>query len=140
MLALKGEVPSGFVMVQNAGGEAEVLTLVVAPAFRRSGVARKLMQWAIKATHEGGAERLVLEVSEQNHAARALYFGLGFFEIGQRSVKDEFLVLIINHAYQFMCGITISDLLRFYSYIINTSFYQKTFFIRIGLWLLLPVQ
>jgi len=84
-LALADSEPCGLVMLQQTPDEAEVLTLVVSPEHRRIGVARRLMEWAIDVATDACVERLVLEVSEQNQAARQLYEGLGFTEIGRRS-------------------------------------------------------
>ncbi|NKB45936.1 MAG: GNAT family N-acetyltransferase, partial [Alphaproteobacteria bacterium] len=39
--------PVGFILVQTAAGESEILTLVVAAAHRRCGIARQLIKQAI---------------------------------------------------------------------------------------------
>ncbi len=76
--------PDGFVLVQVAGDEAEVLTLAVRPAARRRGLARALTVRAAARAAAQGARRLFLEVAEDNAAARALYDALGFRAVGRR--------------------------------------------------------
>ncbi|MFZ1991217.1 MAG: ribosomal protein S18-alanine N-acetyltransferase [Alphaproteobacteria bacterium] len=84
-LALAGGEPAGFIMIQTTPDEAEVLTLVVARQSRRQGVGRRLIEWAIERSAGAGCVRILLEVSESNEAARALYSQAGFQQIGARS-------------------------------------------------------
>lgn len=72
--------PLGFVMLRRAADEAEILTLAVAPAARRAGVGRGL----VEAVAAAGGEALFLEVAADNAAARALYAATGFVEAGRR--------------------------------------------------------
>ena len=74
----------GFVLVRAAGGEAEILTLAVAPAHRRQGLARALVRLAAAHAAILGATSLFLEVGARNDAAQALYRGLGFQAVGRR--------------------------------------------------------
>ena len=74
----------GFVMGRAVAGEAEVLTLAVAPEQRRQGVARALMQGFAAQAQAAGAETAFLEVAADNHAAIALYLSLGYAEAGRR--------------------------------------------------------
>jgi ribosomal-protein-alanine N-acetyltransferase len=74
----------GFLLGRAIAGEAEVLTLAVAPAARRRGVARALMAAAIAAAEAAGAEALFLEVAADNLAALQLYAGAGFVRVGAR--------------------------------------------------------
>ncbi len=76
--------PDGFVMVQAAADEAEILTLAVRPTARRKGVATALVETAAQRVELAGAGRLFLEVAEDNLAARALYARLGFEPVGRR--------------------------------------------------------
>lgn len=77
-------VPQGFVMGRVAADEAEILTLAVSGAARRQGLGRALLDWLGAQAVTRGARRLVLEVSDRNQAARALYGAAGFAEIGRR--------------------------------------------------------
>ena len=72
----------GFGLLRLLPGEAEILTLAVQPEARRQGLGRLLVQELI--AQATGAERVFLEVAESNQAARALYAGCGFEEIGRR--------------------------------------------------------
>ncbi|MDO1559291.1 GNAT family N-acetyltransferase [Brevundimonas sp. 2R-24] len=72
---------AGFLIIREAAGEAEILTLAVRTAARRQGLARGLIRTALE---EIGAERLFLEVADDNAAALALYAGLGFEKVGFR--------------------------------------------------------
>lgn len=84
LLAAAGGDPVGFVLARTAGDEAEIIGLAVIPPWRRRGVGRDLLQAAMRAAKARGAHRLLLEVSEVNAAAIALYRGLGFAAVGQR--------------------------------------------------------
>jgi ribosomal-protein-alanine N-acetyltransferase len=93
IMAAQLSLPGVFGLIDEAGGmilarvaadEAEILTLAVAPAARRRGLAAALVREAARTARQRGAARLLLEVSATNHAARALYAGLGFTEQGRR--------------------------------------------------------
>lgn len=75
---------TGFILVRAAGGEAEVLTLAVAPAARRRGTASALVVAASERAAEAGAEIMFLEVNASNYPAIALYKQIGFSEVGRR--------------------------------------------------------
>ena len=74
----------GFVLARAAGGEAEILTLAVAPAARGKGLGRSLLQAAINKAQDMGAQTMFLEVGADNPRALALYAGLGFAKVGTR--------------------------------------------------------
>jgi ribosomal-protein-alanine N-acetyltransferase len=74
----------GLAMLRVVAGEAEILTLGVGPELRRQGRARALLMAAAAHAAASGAEILFLEVSVTNDAARALYAGFGFVEVGRR--------------------------------------------------------
>lgn len=77
--------PDGFILAQAAGGEAEILTLAVAPAARGRGLGRALVTAAARHAATMGANALFLEVEEGNAPALALYAGLGFLQVGRRT-------------------------------------------------------
>ncbi|MFC7500868.1 GNAT family N-acetyltransferase, partial [Nocardioides sp. GCM10030258] len=52
---------------------------------RRSGVATALLAAVQALAAEGGADRLLLEVREDNAAARGFYERHGFTELGKRA-------------------------------------------------------
>jgi ribosomal-protein-alanine N-acetyltransferase len=74
----------GFVLARVAAGEAEILTLAVAPSARGKGLGRVLLEAAIDAARTKGAKEMFLEVGADNPAALALYAGLGFANVGTR--------------------------------------------------------
>ena len=64
--------------------EANLYTVSTAPALRRQGAARTLLQYAFAQLAAQGAQTVFLEVRAQNKAARTLYTALGFEETGTR--------------------------------------------------------
>lgn len=74
----------GFILWRALAGEAEILTLAVAPAARRQGLARALLTGAVKAARAAGADAMFLEVAVSNAAAIGLYDRAGFERTGRR--------------------------------------------------------
>lgn len=74
----------GFVMGRAIAGEAEVLTLAVAPEARRQGIARRLMAEFCTRAIGFGAQTAFLEVAESNSAAISLYRTVGYVISGRR--------------------------------------------------------
>ncbi len=84
LLALPGvfgfiDPGGGCILARRAGGEAEILTLAVAPAARRRGAGRALLDRVA-----ASPEPLFLEVAAGNAPALALYAAAGFGEVGRR--------------------------------------------------------
>lgn len=75
---------AGFVIGRTLAGEAELLTLAVAPEARRAGTGRRLVARFLGAAAARGATAAYLEVAEDNDAALRLYAGQGFAEAGRR--------------------------------------------------------
>ncbi len=75
----------GFALVRQTRGESELLTLGVVPERRNAGVARQLMTTLLSNVTREGATTMVLEVAEDNHAARHLYETIGFVAVGRRA-------------------------------------------------------
>src|SRR5690606_32166427 len=67
-----------------AAEEGEILTIAVAPAHRRLGIGRQLMDAVLRELYSARAEVLFLEVEEANTAALALYRRLGFHPVASR--------------------------------------------------------
>jgi ribosomal-protein-alanine N-acetyltransferase len=65
---------------ETAPGEREILNLAVDAAYRRSGVARRLLAREL----ERSSQTWFLEVRESNLAAQALYATFGFVPSGTR--------------------------------------------------------
>ncbi len=80
-VAVCGSRVAGFAVARRlAEGESELLNLAVDPAFRRRGIARRLVR-QLTSRHPG---IVWLEVRESNATARNLYKSLGFREAGRR--------------------------------------------------------
>jgi ribosomal-protein-alanine N-acetyltransferase len=75
---------SGFVLSRRAADEAEILTLAVAPASRRRGIAGALLAAHLGHLAASGTKVLFLEVDADNEAALKLYAGFGFHQVGER--------------------------------------------------------
>lgn len=80
---LDGETVAGFITIQLAsrrsGGGLYIVNLNVAKAYRRQGIAKKLMRsgcWAYEKSHRGSF--VILDVAKTNTPARKLYEKLGF--------------------------------------------------------------
>ncbi len=74
----------GFAGAQLAGDGVDILDVVVAPARRREGIARRLLA---RVTYDGqmlGATSATLEVLDGNEPAQTLYESLGFERVGLR--------------------------------------------------------
>lgn len=81
---VRDDDPAGVLICRTAAGEAEILTVGVAPWARRRGVGKALMVAAIGVAREIGAAEMFLEVDVDNVGAVALYEGLGFARAGLR--------------------------------------------------------
>jgi ribosomal-protein-alanine N-acetyltransferase len=79
-----GERLAGIILSRCAAAEAEILTVAVASARRRQGVAKTLLGTHFGRLSRFGAKAVFLEVGTDNAAARALYEGFGFRQVGQR--------------------------------------------------------
>ena len=79
-----GLAPAGFALYRAVAGEAELLTLSVLPAARRSGIGAGLLAACEDGARASGAARLFLEVAAGNLAAKALYGRAGYRECGRR--------------------------------------------------------
>ncbi len=75
---------AGFVLSRLVVDEAEILTIAVAPRFRRRGVGSALLATHLASLAGRGAKVLFLEVEAGNHAALALYAQFDFHQIGER--------------------------------------------------------
>jgi [ribosomal protein S18]-alanine N-acetyltransferase len=88
---LAGTVPPGTVLAGYAGmmflpggGQADVLTIAVRPAFWSRGIGSALLGALLAAARDRGCTEVFLEVRADNPRARGLYLRRGFEEIGVR--------------------------------------------------------
>ena len=65
-------------------GRTHLVSMWVDPGHRRRGVARALIDLAIRWAGEHQAEEVVLWVADENAGARRLYEGMGFRPTGER--------------------------------------------------------
>lgn len=72
----------GFVIAENQGGVANLLTIDVTPIFRRLGAATVLMEGIFAALIEKDVEKLFLQVYIKNTPALTFYLKLGFVKEG----------------------------------------------------------
>lgn len=62
----------------NAGGEGDIMTIAVAPEYRRKGIAKELISRMESWAKARGAIAMMLEVDVTNSDAIALYASLGY--------------------------------------------------------------
>ena len=75
----------GYAIASYAGDIAELQRIGVSPAMRRTGVASALLAEVVAEAPRTGADRLILEVREDNAGALSFYAGRGFIEIDRRA-------------------------------------------------------
>ena len=78
-----GEVV-GYAVTLRSDDVLDLQRIAVAPAHRRSGLARQLLDAVRSAGPAAGAHRMLLEVSDGNAAALAFYVAEGFVQIDRR--------------------------------------------------------
>lgn len=78
------EGDAGFLLGRAVAGEAELLTLAVAPEARKRGLGRKLVARFLYQAQMRGADQAFLEVAVDNAPAIALYESAGFSRAGLR--------------------------------------------------------
>jgi ribosomal-protein-alanine N-acetyltransferase len=81
---MAGRTMVGFILSRMAAGEAEILSIAIAPARRGRGLARPLLDLNLRRLAGLGTRKVFLEVDKNNAPARALYKRAGFYEVGQR--------------------------------------------------------
>jgi ribosomal-protein-alanine N-acetyltransferase len=74
----------GYCIYRLAAEEMHLMDVAVAPGWRRRGLARWLLHFALARAARDGARRAFLEVRESNRAAQALYASEGFLPAGRR--------------------------------------------------------
>ncbi|MDH3296778.1 MAG: ribosomal protein S18-alanine N-acetyltransferase [Gemmatimonadota bacterium] len=74
----------GYAVLWFAANEAELGDIAVLPEARRRGLGRWILEGALRAARDRGAEEVYLEVREANVEARRLYEKAGFETIGTR--------------------------------------------------------
>jgi len=72
----------GYLLSLPIGDEIQIMQIAVSADYRRQGMARRMTEALAESVHHACA--ITLEVRQSNHAARTLYAGLGFEEVGYR--------------------------------------------------------
>ncbi len=75
---------AGYLLFWSLAGEIELHRIAVASAWRRRGIASRLLDRLLQAGLALGCERVVLEVRASNRAAIAFYEKRGFSQAGRR--------------------------------------------------------
>jgi [ribosomal protein S18]-alanine N-acetyltransferase len=65
-------------------GESHLLTLCVHPKARRKSYGRRMLTHMLREARKRGADTCFLEVRPSNESARALYYSMGFVQVGER--------------------------------------------------------
>lgn len=90
LVADRGGAAAGMVSVTApVDGEAEIISMWVAPASRGHGVGDALLQAAVAHARALGAGRVALDVAAENAPAVALYGRAGFVDVGWASAPDD---------------------------------------------------
>ena len=79
----EGHEPAAFLLSRYSPGEEELLLIAVEPQYRRRGLGRRLLDRLSSDAKGRGAERIFLEMRENNDAG-ILYREYGFQPIGRR--------------------------------------------------------
>ena len=93
---------AGILIGRVAADEFEILNLAVGRAFRRQGVATRLVSAALESARAVGVRQAYLEVRASNEGGIALYARLGFQACGRRPnyyrgpVEDAVLLVLHN--------------------------------------------
>lgn len=74
----------GYAVVSVAGDVVELQRIAVDPGRRRGGIATELLDEVVRKARAEGAERVLLEVREDNSGALAFYAARGFAEVARR--------------------------------------------------------
>jgi ribosomal-protein-alanine N-acetyltransferase len=74
----------GFILSRQAAGEAEILSVAIAPAWRGRALARPLLDLHLRRLAGLSMRAVFLEVDEHNMPATRLYRRAGFREVGRR--------------------------------------------------------
>jgi len=78
LLAVDGDIPVAMIVYRTQFEQADIITLGVLPGYRRKGIARALVEFALAHMKQLGAENLFLDVEDGNCAAISLYEAYGF--------------------------------------------------------------
>ena len=84
LVAQEGDDVVGHAVVSVVADISELQRIAVDPFHRRHGLATGLLDEVVVLARDEGADRLLLEVREDNHGAIGFYAARGFVEIDRR--------------------------------------------------------
>ena len=98
IVAVDGDTVAGYIGSQSVMGEADMMNVAVSPAYRRQGIAEKLVVTLAEKLTAQNVSSLTLEVRASNEPAIALYEKLLFVQVGRRpnyytKPKEDALIL-----------------------------------------------
>jgi [ribosomal protein S18]-alanine N-acetyltransferase len=96
----------GHAVVSAVADIAELQRIAVTPAARRTGTATALLAEGCRLARSAGAERLLLEVREDNHGALRFYAAQGFAEVDRRPryYRDQTTAIVLRLPLTKGCG------------------------------------
>ncbi len=104
-LAIDGDTTVGYVLQRYrysmwaAGIEATIEDLFVAPAARKGGVGRKLIEYALQCAKARACTSVCLDTNENNLGSTRIYTQLGFNSVSKRwNGRQIFYRLNLQHA------------------------------------------
>lgn len=86
LVAIREGAVVGYICANCRFGEGHILNLAIHPSARRMGLAKHLIRISLDYMKENNCLFVYLEVRVSNIAARKVYQGLGFQEIGRRKL------------------------------------------------------
>ncbi|MBI4524649.1 MAG: ribosomal protein S18-alanine N-acetyltransferase [Deltaproteobacteria bacterium] len=91
----------GYIIYWVLPYEVDIHNLAVAPAYRRKGFGRSLLQTVVEDARKRGVSRVTLEVRKSNEAAQCLYASLGFTSCGVRQGyysdnNEDALIMVLD--------------------------------------------
>ena len=81
---LAGGPIAGFIVARHVADEIHINNVAIRPAFRRHGIAARLLEDVLRWGREKGAHMAILEVRAGNSVAQRLYRAGGFEIVGRR--------------------------------------------------------
>ncbi|HTW13676.1 MAG TPA: ribosomal protein S18-alanine N-acetyltransferase [Nocardioides sp.] len=106
LVAETGEAVVGYAVVSAVADIAELQRIAVTPAHRRGGLASALLDEGCRLARESGADRLLLEVRDNNAGALRFYAARDFVEIDRRPryYRDGTTAIVLRRALVSGCG------------------------------------
>jgi [ribosomal protein S18]-alanine N-acetyltransferase len=106
LVAEAGDLVVGHAVASLAGDVAELQRIAVMEDHRRSGVATALLDEVLTISAASGADRVLLEVRDDNATALAFYAARGFVEVDRRRryYRDGATAVVLRRPLGRGCG------------------------------------